>query len=71
MAVMACRRSNEQVFYGSDCMSRFLRLKCECGNEQNVFGNATSPVKCAMCSKVIAEPTGSRAKVNAKIIKVL
>ena len=52
-------------------MSRFLRVKCECGNEQNVFGNASSIVKCQMCKKVLAEPHGSRAVVYGKILGVL
>ena len=52
-------------------MSRFLRVKCECGNEQNIFGNASSVVKCSMCEKVLAEPKGSRAVVHGKILSVL
>ena len=52
-------------------MSRFLRVKCECGNEQNVFGNATTKVHCLVCKKLLAEPGGSRAVVHGKILKVL
>jgi len=52
-------------------MSKFLRVRCECGNEQNIFGNASSIVRCVVCDRVIAEPTGSRAKINGKILKVL
>jgi small subunit ribosomal protein S27e len=52
--------------------SKYLKVKCgECGNEQNVFGNAATVVKCLMCDKVLAEPTGSRAKIYGKILKVL
>jgi len=52
--------------------SKYLKVKCgECGNEQNVFGNSASIVKCLMCDKVLAEPTGSRAKIYGKILKVL
>lgn len=51
--------------------SKYLKVKCECGNEQNVFGNSASTVKCLMCDKVLAEPTGSRAKIYGKILKVL
>lgn len=52
-------------------MSRFLKVKCECGTEQNIFGNASKEVKCLSCGKVIAKPTGSRAVVYGKIISVL
>lgn len=52
-------------------MSRFLRIKCECGSEQIVFGNASRVVKCLMCEKVLSKPTGSRAKVFGKVLKVL
>lgn len=52
-------------------MSKFLRVKCTCGNEQNIFGNASSAVKCVVCNKTLAEPTGSRAKVYGKVVKVM
>lgn len=53
-------------------MSRFLRVRCECGNEQTVFGNATTKVYCSSCGAQLTEPTGSRAKViHGKVIKVL
>jgi small subunit ribosomal protein S27e len=52
-------------------MSRFLRVKCECSNEQNIFGNATTKVKCSVCGKLLAEPRGARALVHGKILSVL
>ena len=54
-------------------MSKFLRVKCKCGNEQNVFGNASAKVSCLVCSEVIAKPSGSRVVVaeGCKVIKVL
>jgi small subunit ribosomal protein S27e len=52
-------------------MSRFLRVRCECGNEQNIFGNSSTFVRCLVCNRVLAEPSGSRAKVHGKITKVL
>jgi len=52
-------------------MSRFLRVKCECGNEQNVFGNATIKVTCQQCKKTLAIPTGGRARITGKVLKVL
>ncbi len=54
-------------------MSKFLRVKCACGNEQNVFGNAAKEIKCLVCGAVIANSTGSRVNVaqGAKVIRVL
>ena len=52
-------------------MSRFLRVKCKCGNEQNVFGNATMKVLCLQCKKQLAAPTGGRVKILGKVLKVL
>ena len=52
-------------------MSRFLRVKCECGNEQNIFGNATMKVECLQCKKPLAVPTGGRVKILGKVLKVL
>jgi len=53
-------------------MSKYLRIKCECGNEQNIFGNATSEINCLVCGATLAKPTGSRTQlVGGKIIKVL
>lgn len=54
--------------------SRFLRIKCECGNEQNVFGNASKEVKCLVCGASLAKPTGSRVSLEGgkgKVTKVL
>lgn len=51
--------------------SKFLKVKCECGAEQVIFGNASSEVKCLVCGKTLASPTGSRARVECKILEVL
>lgn len=52
-------------------MSRFLRVKCECGSEQNIFGNAAMAVSCMQCNKQLAVPTGGRVKILGKVVKVL
>ena len=54
-------------------MSRFLKVKCDgCGNEQNIFGNASSEVSCTSCKQVLAKPTGARTEVvGGKVLKVL
>jgi len=39
--------------------SKFLLVKChDCGNEQIVFGNASTVVRCNVCDGILAEPTG-------------
>ena len=53
-------------------MSKFLKVKCKCGNLEIVFGNASTAVKCRVCNSALTEPGGSRATViNGKIVKVL
>jgi len=54
-------------------MSKFIRVKCKCGNEQNVFGNASSKVACLVCGETVAKPSGSRVEVTegCKVLKVL
>ncbi|RLI36362.1 30S ribosomal protein S27e [Candidatus Bathyarchaeota archaeon] len=51
--------------------SRFLRVKCfDCGNEQSVFSNVATIVKCNVCDAVLAEPTGGRSRISGEIINV-
>ena len=54
-------------------MSKFLRVKCKCGNEQNIFGNSSNRISCLVCGEGIAEPTGSRVVIapGCKVLKVL
>ncbi|VVB99493.1 30S ribosomal protein S27e [uncultured archaeon] len=54
-------------------MSKFLRVKCACGNEQNIFGNASKKVSCLVCGAALADPSGARVVVTegTKVIKVL
>ena len=52
--------------------SRFLRVRCpHCKNEQIIFNKASTVVKCIVCGKKLAEPTGGKAKVLAKVLEVL
>ncbi|MBW2989418.1 30S ribosomal protein S27e [Candidatus Woesearchaeota archaeon] len=52
--------------------SKFIKVRCpKCKNEQIVFGKVTSQVNCLVCSKKIADPTGGKAKVKARILEVL
>ena len=52
--------------------SKFLRVKCpDCGNEQVVFSNITSTVKCNICNAVLAEPTGGKTKIKGDVVTAL
>ncbi len=54
--------------------SRFLKVKClDCENEQIIFGHASTEVKCLKCQKVLAKPSGGKAKLEptAREIEVL
>ena len=49
---------------------RFIRVKCNCGNEQTMFEAASSVVKCLVCNQELAEPGASKINLKAKIVKV-
>jgi small subunit ribosomal protein S27e len=52
--------------------SKFIKIRCpKCKNEQIMFGKATSEVTCLVCGKKLAEPTGGKSKVKARILEVL
>ena len=52
--------------------SKFIKVRCpKCKNEQTVFGKSASKVKCLVCDKILAEPTGGKTKVKARILEVL
>ncbi len=52
--------------------SKFLRVKCpQCNNEQSIFDRAATEVKCLVCGKTLAKPTGGKAEVSAKVLEVL
>jgi small subunit ribosomal protein S27e len=50
---------------------KYYKVQCKCGNEQNVFGNTTSIVKCSSCNEPLAHPSGGRAVINGKILSEL
>ena len=52
--------------------SRFILVRCpECGNEQPVFSHATFRVRCLVCGRVLAEPTGGKARILGQVVRVL
>ncbi|MBI4895354.1 MAG: 30S ribosomal protein S27e [Candidatus Aenigmarchaeota archaeon] len=51
---------------------KFVQVKCEkCKNEQAIFTRASSIVKCLVCEEVLAEPTGGKALIKAKVLEYL
>jgi len=52
--------------------SKFIKMRCpKCKNEQIMFGKTSSTVKCLVCDKPLAESTGGKSKVKARILEVL
>lgn len=52
--------------------SKFIKVRCpKCKNEQILFGKASTQVQCLICSKIIADPTGGKAKIKARVLEVL
>jgi len=52
--------------------SKFQKVQCkECSAENILYSHVTSTVTCKSCGNVIAEPTGSIAKINGTVSGVL
>ena len=52
--------------------SKFIKVRCpKCKNEQIIFGNASSVVRCLVCNKELAYPTGGKSKISARVLEVL
>jgi len=52
--------------------SKYVKIRCpKCKNEQIMFGKASSDVKCLVCGKDLAESTGGKSKIKARILEVL
>lgn len=53
-------------------VSRFVKVRCpKCKNEQIMFGKTSTTIKCLVCSKTLAEPTGGKARIRARVLEVL
>jgi len=53
-------------------VSKFIKVRCpKCKNEQIIFGKVTSSETCLVCGKKIAEPTGGKTKIKARVLEVL
>ncbi len=52
--------------------SKFIKVRCaKCKNEQIIFGNASSVVRCLVCDKELAYPTGGKCRLSARVLEVL
>ena len=52
--------------------SKFLKIVCgKCKNEQTIFNKPSMVVKCLVCGAELAQATGGRAKLKAKVLSVL
>ena len=52
--------------------AKFIKVKCnDCENEQIIFGNASTVVKCLVCGRTLAEPRGGRAEIKTTIVEAL
>ena len=52
--------------------SKFVKIRCpKCKNEQIIFGKCSSLIKCLVCGKILAESTGGKSKIKARILEVL
>ena len=52
--------------------SKFAKVTCpKCKNEQIIFGKASNKVACLVCNQELAEPTGGKSKIKARILEVV
>ena len=53
--------------------SKFWRIKCACGNEQNIFAAGSSEIACLVCNVPLAHPRGGQLQLDEKatLVKVL
>lgn len=52
--------------------SKFIKVRCsKCKNEQILFGKASTTINCLVCGKDVAEPSGGRTRVKARVLEVL
>ena len=52
--------------------TKFLRVKCpDCENVQVIFSHPSTVVKCLVCGRTLAIPTGGKGEILAEILEVL
>ncbi|MFW5902770.1 MAG: 30S ribosomal protein S27e [archaeon] len=58
--------------YFKEPKSKFLKVECnKCSEKQTIFNSAANKIKCRNCGEILAEPTGGKAKIKAKINKTM
>ncbi|MBD3318283.1 30S ribosomal protein S27e [Candidatus Woesearchaeota archaeon] len=56
----------------TETRSKFIRVRCpKCKNEQVMFGKAATKVLCLVCGRTLAESTGGKSKVKARVLELL
>jgi len=50
---------------------KFIKVRCDCKNEQIIFGKAATEVKCLVCDKALATSTGGKTKLIARELEVM
>ncbi len=54
-----------------DAKSKFVGIVCgRCGNEQVVFGKASTRVKCLKCNKLLVKNSGGKIRIKAEVREV-
>ncbi|MCS7121870.1 MAG: 30S ribosomal protein S27e [Archaeoglobaceae archaeon] len=52
--------------------SKFLKVRCpDCENEQVIFSHPSTIVKCLVCGRTLATPTGGKGDIKVEIVSVL
>ena len=52
--------------------SNFIKVRCnKCKNEQNIFDKASTKINCLVCNEILAEPTGGKINVHARVLEIL
>jgi ribosomal protein S27E len=47
---------------------KYIKVRCNCGNEQIVYDRTTHKVECSKCKETLAEPQGGRANILGKVV---
>ena len=51
---------------------RFVKVICfRCGNNQIVYGKASTNVKCFKCNKLLVKSSGGKTKIKTLVSEVL
>ncbi len=51
--------------------SKFLKVKCECGEERVVFNKSAHKIICKKCEKTLLKPTGGKSIVTSKVLETM